>query len=109
MENLEEEYIVISKTDIHKRIEELKNDYEERYKANDNQWCSIIAGQITALEKILYKSTPLIPIVENAIQFGKDIKSEKAVINENFGSPFVDYEDSTKETIDYISNLKLDV
>jgi len=34
---------------------------------------------------------------------------EYIIINNNFGSPFLDYEDSTEETNNYISNLKLDV
>jgi hypothetical protein len=45
--------------------------------------------------------------IKAAIDFGKEIKSEKARININFGSPYIDYEDSTKETQEYIESKKL--
>ncbi len=45
--------------------------------------------------------------IQAAIDFGKDIRSEKCFINQNFGSPFIDYEDSTEETNNYIENKKL--
>jgi hypothetical protein len=43
-----------------------------------------------------------------AIQFGKDIRSEKSFINYNFFSPYVDYEDSTTETIEWFEQFKKD-
>jgi len=43
--------------------------------------------------------------IGEAIQFGKEIRSQKSFLNQNFGSPFIDYEDSTKETNDYIQSL----
>ena len=67
---MKDEYIIINKTAIQQRIEELKKQYDQKSKVNDNQWCSIISGQILALERILSSSTPLIPeninkIIEN--------------------------------------------
>lgn len=42
-----------------------------------------------------------------AIQFGKDIRSEKSFLNYNFGEPYIDYDDSTEETIAFMNQLKL--
>jgi hypothetical protein len=44
--------------------------------------------------------------MQSAIQFGKDIRSEKSFINDNFGSPFIDYEDSTTEIIKWFEQFK---
>lgn len=99
------EYIIINKTKVLEEIEELKaslNYIPESYIPKH-------LAQIYAYEQVLLRSTPLIPEIDKAIEFGKDIRSEKSFINNNFGSPFLDYEDSTEETIRYISNLKLDV
>lgn len=84
------EYIIVNKTAIQKRIEELEKDYNEKDEANDEQWCSIICGQIIALKQILSQSTPLIPEIE------------KAWLDGNLGC-------SRDYSQDYISNLKLDI
>ena len=111
------EYIIIDKTAIQKRIEELEK-YNERFKHAKtrspygipvNPTVAAWEATLSTLKQILSQSTPLIPEIDKAIEFGKDIRSEKSFINNNFGSPFLDYEDSTEETINYISNLKLDI
>lgn len=85
-------YVIIDAEAIQKEIEELKKQYDQKSELNDNQWCSIIAGQILALERILSKSTPLIPEIKKAYNYG------------------VLYSHSIKKTSnDYISNLKLDI
>jgi hypothetical protein len=104
---MKDEYIIINKTAIQKRIEELEQIEQELIK-NGHKF-AVTRGKIDELISLLFQSTPLIPEIEKAIQFGKDIRSEKSFINPNFDSPFVDYEDSTEETITYISNLKLDI
>ena len=106
------EYIIVNKTTIQKRIEELEilkriHCYRGT-RPNENEFQRYNNEQ-SNLKQILSQSTPLIPEIENAIQFGKDIRSEKSFINPNFDSPFIDYEDSTEETTKYISNLKLDI
>lgn len=104
-------YIIINAEAIQKRIEELENKQKDLEKLSHNPITTFNALQrdINNLKQILSQSTPLIPEIEDAIQFGKDIRSEKSFINNNFGSPFLDYEDSTEETNNYISNLKLDI
>lgn len=100
------EYIIINKTAVQKRIEQLEK--RSQLGLTDEEWNNE-RGQEKALKQILSQSTPLIPEIDKAIEFGKDIRREKSFINNNYGSPFVDYEDSTEETINYISNLKLDI
>ena len=99
-----QDYIIINKAYIQKRIEDLDNFIEEKKIFVENERCLK-----HELKQIISKSTPLRLEIEKAIEFGKDIRSEKSFINNNFGSPFLDYEDSTEETNNYISNLKLDI
>ena len=100
---MKNEYIIVNKTAIEKRIEELEK--ELKYLNGADAYVNL--GEIKALQQLLSQSTPLIPVIEQAVEFGKDIRREKSFINNNYGSPFVDYEDSTEETNNYISNLKL--
>jgi hypothetical protein len=86
------EYIIVNKTTIEKKIEELNVDWEERNDAGDAQWCTLIAGQLLALERILHQSTPLIPEIEKAFGLG--------AANNAIGQPLLS---------DYISNFKLDI
>lgn len=44
--------------------------------------------------------------IKAAIDFGKNIRGEKSFINDNFGSPYIDYEDTTDETIEFIQSLQ---
>jgi len=103
------EYIIVNKTAIQKRIEELERQIKESSIEETGEYDFQCEDKIEELNWVLSQSTPLIPEIEEAIQFGKDIRSEKSFINNNFGIPFLDYEDSTEETNNYISNLKLDI
>jgi hypothetical protein len=91
-----QEYIIVNKTTLEKKIEELRVDWKERNDEGDAQWytleCTLIAGQLIALERILYQSTPLIPEIEKAFGLG--------AANHAIGQPLLS---------DYISNLKLDI
>lgn len=92
------EYIIVNKTTIQKRIEELKptlmiSDKNEK--------------EISTLEQILSQSTPLIPEIEKAYENGFGYYSELLWdIEKGYGD---------KRTVkglnkqDYISNLKLDI
>ena len=100
------EYIIVDKTVLENRIQELEKDLEDEPNPFLN---TSYQSELDVLKKILSQSTPLIPVIEQAVEFGKDIRREKSFINNNYGSPFVDYEDSTEETNNYISNLKLDI
>ncbi len=62
-------------------------------------------NQILQSNHLECKDSFTIQDIRNAIEFGKDIRSEKSCINENFGSAYIDYEDSTLETENYINNL----
>jgi hypothetical protein len=44
--------------------------------------------------------------MRDAIQFGKDIRTEKSYINLNYGSPYVEYEDATLETEEWFKQFK---
>ena len=85
-------YVIIHAESIQKRIEKLENEYNEKSKVNDNQWCSIIAGQITALKEILSQSTPLIPEIEKAF---------------DEGAGYLDITLPVECKKEYISNLKI--
>lgn len=82
---MKDEYIIINKTAILKRIEELKpiSEYNERVGEYDSE------GEIISeLEYILSQSIPLIPEIQKALETGRE---------------------DTIEYEDYISNLKLDI
>lgn len=96
---MKDEYVVINKKTILKRIEELKKDYDEKAKVNDDQWCSIIAGQIIALKQTISQSTPLIPEIEKAFDAGRKLSNRSQLYTPDFYW--------TKEN--YISNLKLNI
>lgn len=83
-----QEYIIVSKTAIEERINQLKPTllFTNRHE-----------GEIKALENILSQSTPLIPEIEKAFEAGEKywLYSEQVSLRGN------------KQ--DYISNLKLDI
>lgn len=89
----ENQYVIISKIAILKRIEELEKQRDE-YSFNPNRTEDYYRYNsiIKVLKEILSQSTPLIPEIEKAFGLG-------AVNNAN-GKPLLS---------DYISNLKLDI
>ena len=91
---MKEEYIVISKTAIQKRIEELKKPiaHHDGIYVSERQ-----IAEYESLEEILSQSTPLIPEIEKAFDKGR-IKGVYAKV----GFEFIDRKD-------YITNLKLDI
>lgn len=94
---MKDEYVIINKTAIQKRIEELKESLATSEAHNDKIRASIETFEIKQLEWCLSQSTPLIPEIEkayeDAINRGNDISSET----------------SNSLTQEYISNLKLDI
>jgi hypothetical protein len=89
------EYIIINKTAIQKRIEELQlslSNIPESYIPKHEV-------QIYALKQILSQSTPLIPVIEQAFDIG--LKSDM-----DYFIYLPKHEDLKKG---YISNLKLDI
>jgi hypothetical protein len=83
------EYIIINKTAIQQRIEELK--------ATDTASWEYQLGQINTLNEVLSQSTPLIPEIE------------KLILMSSISD--IDFIPDRVEKIkqDYISNLKLDI
>ena len=87
------EYVIINKTAIQQRIEELEwslSNIPESYIPKHE-------AQIYALKQILSQSTPLIPEIEKAIKYGLRLSLGSSVIQQ------------FKEKEEYISNLKLDI
>lgn len=100
---MESEYIIVNKTAIQKRIEELENDIQY-YKANfHNAALHEVAKVKLELEQILSQSTPLIPEIEKSWEHGYTRGYNLACCEG------VNSECLTPDKQDYISNLKLDI
>jgi chlorite dismutase len=88
------EYVIINKTELLKRIEELEKVEQELIKSGHK--FAVTRGKIDELISLLSQSTSLIPEIEKAFEAGIDAKLlSVAKIN------------CTVE--DYISNLKLGI
>jgi hypothetical protein len=96
---METEYIIISKTAIQQRIDDLK--------ATDTASWEYQLGQINTLNEVLSQSTPLIPEIEKAFDAGRTVKNYKGEWKEAYSDDMTSakYEESK----DYIANLKLDI
>lgn len=94
---MKEEFIIINKSVLEKRIEELKKPivYYDGIYVSDSQ-----NAQIELIEELLSQSTALIPEIEKA--FDKGV----CAIQENNSKLKVKM---PKAKQDYISNLKLDI
>ena len=92
------EYIIVNKTAIQKRIEEWETELQECYKAPvgkfNSDYVSTLQQAIATAREILSQSTPLIPEIEKAYFEGEcyGIGTDACI---------------TKQ--EYISNLKLDI
>lgn len=83
---MNKEYVIIDKTAIQKRIEELKP--KNIIQAHEN----------SILKQILSQSTPLIPEIEKIYDIGySSFHTERS------------YEECKEDYYNYISNLKLDI
>jgi hypothetical protein len=94
---MDNEYVIINKTEILNRIEELEevNEFFKQAKTH-NPTMAACEATLSTLKHTLSQSTPLIPEIEKAFEAGIDAKLlSVAKIN------------CTVE--DYISNLKLDI
>lgn len=97
------EYIIIDKDALLKRIEELED--LRKYSSSDNN--DYYKGQIMALNNILSQSTPLIPEIERAIEYGlSSFEDFDADSNYDAASRIQGLKEIQQ---DYISNLKLDL
>ena len=89
------EYIIVNKTAIQQRIEELES--------TDTACWEYQLGQIKELKQILSQSTPLIPEIERAFDAGHCLSGRS-----NFRKETKEYK-SYIDKQNYISNLKLDI
>ncbi len=98
---MNDEYIIVNKTALQKRIEELEF---QREREPDNYTQSYLDGKIKQLNEVLLKSTPLIPEIEAA--FGTGARTTKELIEKYNYATSAPIQDAKME---YISNLKLDI
>lgn len=92
------EYIIVNKTTIEKRIQELKKPiahYDGIYVSD------VQKAEFEALEEILSQSTPLIPEIEKAFDEGSSAHCN----SQDWNHPTTFDQDKQN----YISNLKLDI
>ena len=102
---MKDEYIIVNKTIIQQKIEELEKKYILLSNKSDKSLSDIeeereIVGEQKALARILSQSTPLIPEIEKA--FDEGFNSEEEIYKGNPTGKIIGKED-------YISNLKLDI
>lgn len=83
---MKDEYIIINKTALLKRIEELEKT---------SAWETENYGELKTLKQIISQSTPLIPEIEKAFNEGSE--------RDEYG-----YDNANDKNL-YISNLKLDI
>jgi hypothetical protein len=99
---MQDEYIIINKTAIQKRIEEYDRLWEvSSTNPSKTMLCVEYQEKIELLKEILSQSTPLIPEIEKAHNVGSNygcyLQGGSYDPNDNIDSE------------DYISNLKLDI
>lgn len=99
-----DEYIIINKSSIQKRIEEWEIELEECYKAPvgkfNSDYVSTLQQAITTAREILSQSTPLIPEIGKAIDKGYEFAKASLYSSDGTLQPAV---------LNYITNLKLDI
>jgi len=98
---MKDEYIIIKKTAIQKRIEELEKQFKGKVGYN------MALGEIQSLKEILSQSTPLIPEIKD-IQIWLSKQSYQKEYGEQEYMMYYDV-DIPKIIQDYISNLKFDI
>ena len=100
-ENMKDEYIIINKTGIQQRIEELENLIE---KHKSNRICIEYRAELKVLKEILSQSTPLI---------SENTKQLQELVDEGYdpydSTHHLQVQRMLKVIQDYISNLKLDI
>ena len=106
-----DKYIVINSEDIQKRIEELEK--QRNKDKEDFDWNGLNLGELNTLKRILSKSKPLTPIIEDA--FDESRRQHSWAGGHIYGvgecgqeeEDLTDFKYVTKQ--DYINNLKLDI
>lgn len=113
---MKDEYIIINKTVIKQRIEELEDERDGFiYNPNKTEDSICYNSKIDILKQILSQSTPLIPEIEEAMNAAREIQDDSAddtfTAEDISGCAEVCTYGWRYKTInkDYISNLKLDI
>ena len=96
---MKDKYIIIDKTLIQKRIEELEKQ-KKNLEVDDFDGFNLINAEINGLKFYLGQSTPLIPEIVKAFDAGVNFKWKGLLIKK------IEIEEELK---DYLSNLKLDI
>ncbi len=98
--DMNKEYVIIDKSLLEKRIEELENTEDADRKDGIE-----IYKEMYVLKQILSQSTPLIPEIEKAFDEGKGV----GIISYQPQWHTLDKKLYNDRKHDYISNLKLDI
>lgn len=96
------QYIIINKTLLEKRIEELERQIKESSIEETGEYDFQCEDKIEELILVLSQSTPLIPEVEKAFDAGREWGYDTATNSDVDSKTFDNLEE-------YISNLKLDI
>lgn len=102
---MKNEYIIINKTAIQQRIEELEKERDKAALAKNEYAVGNFTGQIYALYELISdssQSTPLTPEIEKAFDAGSDYGEDCANSSMGVGEDYPNKQN-------YISNLKLDI
>ena len=85
------EYIIINKSTIQKRIEELENKIipNPRYDEEIDNYNILFIAKLVELNDILSQSTPLIPEIEKSIQFDMKAIQENIAVNNRLIAEFM--------------------
>lgn len=109
---MKEEFIILNKTAIQKRIEELERLYKSCEKPSIQG--TLHNKLIVELKQILSQSTPLIPVLEDCYESGVDSLQDNLI--QKLGLRYQTNEvssttiNSTRGDLkEYILNLKLDI
>lgn len=98
---MKDEYIIINKTVLKKRIEGLEKQIRELKRNGDGNYTDLPEDLKKELEDVLSQSIPLIPEIEKAFWEGHQYESQ------NLNRQQKNY--MSKLAKNYISNLKLDI
>ena len=94
------EYIIINKTAIQQRIDQIQKSFKISKDNEDEIRAGIEHFELEQLKWVLSQSTPLIPEIEKAFYEGVKLKWEGILIKKS---------ELEQQKQDYISKLKLDI
>jgi len=106
---MKQEYIVVNKTKLLERIGMLSKQTKE-YREEGKYDIAIVRENMSSqLGAVISYSTPLKPIISDALQAGGKISCSNVNYNNTTEMYEVNEEAIKQEEIEYINNLKLDI